>query len=74
MGSITATMFADCYFAPGSSGNASEPKDSAEKQKTLGSGSDALKLWSSNSPTRNPSLQAGRNITFIITTNEIQVE
>ena len=31
VGSITAMMFADYYFAPGSSGNTSEPKDAAEK-------------------------------------------
>lgn len=30
-GSITAMMMADYYFAPGSSGTNSEPKDAAEK-------------------------------------------
>jgi hypothetical protein len=29
--SITAMMMADFYFAPGSSGTSSEPKDAAEK-------------------------------------------
>lgn len=31
VGSITAMMLADYYFAPGSGGSTAEPKDAAEK-------------------------------------------